>query len=234
VGTVGNGLLLLLALLLVVGLLVRWLGQQAGADWGGRWLNGLDGLNRVFCRRYHRLSCEPLPLPAEGPALVVANHLSGLDPLLLLAASPRPLRFIIAKEQYHRFGLTWLFRAVGCIPVDRGGRPERAFREALKALKAGEAVALFPQGAIHLPGDPERPLRPGVARMAQLAGAPICAVQLSGIRGEGRVLGAVLLRSQARLHASALIQCRELALATCLQRVADAIGHPTGEGDTHP
>jgi 1-acyl-sn-glycerol-3-phosphate acyltransferase len=119
---------------------MRALERANGAEWGGKWLDRLDGLNRIFCRRYHRLSAECLPLPEQGPALLVANHCSGLDPLLPIAASRRPLRFIIATEQYHRFGLEWLFRAVGCIPVDRRGRPERAFRDALKALRAGETA----------------------------------------------------------------------------------------------
>ncbi|MGD2083234.1 MAG: 1-acyl-sn-glycerol-3-phosphate acyltransferase, partial [Chromatiales bacterium] len=71
-------------------------------DWGSGWLNLLDGVNRLFCRYYHRMNDVVLPLPAEGAAIVVANHVSGLDPLLLIAASRRPLRFLIAREQFER------------------------------------------------------------------------------------------------------------------------------------
>ena len=106
-----------------------------GADWGGRWLNRLDGLNRIFCRRFHRLVSEPLNLPASGGALVASNHVSGLDPLLLIAASPRPLRFVIAREEYDRWWLRWLLRAVGCIPVERTRHTRGAFEAARKALK---------------------------------------------------------------------------------------------------
>ncbi len=94
-----------------------------GANWGSRWLNRLDGLNRILCRRFHHLRHDPLKLPARGGALVASNHISGLDPLLLIAASPRPLRFLIAREEYERWWLRWLLSAVGCIPIERTRDP---------------------------------------------------------------------------------------------------------------
>ncbi|MDH3468394.1 MAG: hypothetical protein OES26_21230 [Gammaproteobacteria bacterium] len=75
------------------------------ADWGNAWLNRLDGLNRLFCRWYHRLEPTSGALPAHGATVVVANHVSGLDPMLILATCDRPLRFVIAREHYERFGL---------------------------------------------------------------------------------------------------------------------------------
>jgi len=197
--------------------------RTAEADWGSRWLNCLDRLNRIFCRHYHRLSVDPLPLPATGPALVVANHVSGLDPLLLIAASRRPLRFVIASEQYHRFGLHWLFKAVGCIPVDRKGRPERAFRAAMKALEDGEVVALFPHGRIHLDSDVRRPLKPGFVRMAQRADCPVYPVRIEGVRGQGLVLTSAFLRSRARVTGHPPVSCNDKAAGECLASVAASI-----------
>lgn len=194
--------------------------RHSEADWGGRWLNCLDGLNRLFCRHYHRLKVDPLPLPETGPALVVANHISGLDPLLLIAASRRPLRFIIASEQYHRFGLRWLFKAVGCIPVDRKGRPERAFRAALRALEQGEVVALFPHGAIHLDSHPPRPLKPGFVRMAQLADCPVYPVRIEGVRGAGLVVASAFMRSRARLTGYPPVVCNGYPESDCIASVA--------------
>jgi len=217
----------LLAVILLVGYgwlrLLRRLDAANGANWGGCWLNRLDGLNRIFCRRFHGLHGDTIDLPEKGPALVVSNHVSGLDPLLLIAASRRPLRFIIASEQYHRFGLTWLFRAVGCIPVDRRGRPERAYREALRALEVGEVVALFPHGGIRLDTDPARPLKPGVVRMASLARCPIFPVRLEGIRGRGLVVASVFLPSKAHIVACPPIACEALAREECLARIAACI-----------
>lgn len=169
------------------------------ADWGRSWLNTLDGLNRIFCRRFHRLHAVQLPLPKHGPALVVANHVSGLDPLLMIAASHRPLRFIIAREQYERFGLHWLLRAVGCIPVDRAASPHRALAAARRALQHGEVVALFPHGRIHLDTDGPVRLKPGILHLAKLSGAPVFPLRIDGVCGAGHTVSAVFRRSRARL-----------------------------------
>jgi 1-acyl-sn-glycerol-3-phosphate acyltransferase len=64
---------------------------------------------------------------------------------LIVAACRKPIRFMIAKEEYERFGLQWLFRAAGCIPVARSGRVEIAFRATLAALNNAEVVVLFPK-----------------------------------------------------------------------------------------
>ncbi len=196
-------LVLMAALALTAIVAGAWVVRRAQAaqraDWGRGWLNVLDGINRLFCARFHRLRATHLPLPKHGPALVVANHVSGLDPLLLLASAHRPLRFIIAREQYERFGMHWLLRAVGCIPVERGGSPHRALAAARHALQRGEVVALFPQGRIHLDHEGPARLKPGIRHLAQLSGAPVFPVRVDGVRGEGLTVAAVFLRSRARL-----------------------------------
>jgi len=173
--------------------------SAARADWGRAWLNCLDGLNRIFCRHFHRLRPVHLPLPKHGPALVVANHVSGLDPLLMIASAHRPLHFIIAREQYQRFGLKWLLRAVGCIPVDRGANPHRALAAARQALARGEVVALFPQGRIHLDHEGTARLKPGIVHLAKLSGAPVFPLRIDGVRGEGHTVSAVFRRSRVRI-----------------------------------
>jgi len=193
------------------------------ADWGGPWHNRLVGMAVLFCRRFHRLPPDLLPLPAEGPVVVASNHVSGLDPLLLIVSSPRPLRFLIAREQYQRFGLTWLFRLAGCIPVDRSGRPERALREALRVLGEGEVIAVFPHGKIHLDSDPPRKLKGGAVRLAQRVGCPILPLRVEGVRGEGHTLLAVLLRSRARIHVFPPLDCRALSEQECLQRLTQIL-----------
>ncbi len=213
----------LLVVLVVAGLFAN------EADWGRGWRNVIDGLLRLFCRYFHRLQYEPIPLPERGPALVASNHVSGLDPLLLITASKRPLRFLIAEEEYHRLGLNWLFRAAGCIPVDRDRRPEKALLQARQALEQGEVVALFPHGKIHLDSDPPRRLKGGVVRLASWVGCPIHPVRLEGIRGERLILKALVLRSEARLCSCPPLYCRdEQEQNECLERLRRCIEGEAG------
>lgn len=183
------------------------IGRRHGkADWGGSFLNRLDGLMRVYCARFHRLKYQPLPVPESGGAIVAANHLSGLDPIILAAASRRPLRFVIATEQYERRLLRWFYDQIGCIPVDRTGAPEKAFYAARRALADGEIIVLFPQGRIRLPGDARRPLKRGVVALAAMSDVPVIPVRISGVGGVGRIVTAVFIRSRARIHAGSPIR----------------------------
>ncbi len=181
---------------------IRHCDRANGADWGNKWLNRLDGLNRIFCRRFHRLQADTIQLPANGGALLAANHVSGLDPLLMIAACSRPLRFMIATEEYHRWWLKWLVRTIGCIPVDRTGKPEKAFQAALRALDADEVIGVFPQGRIRHPGEAPVALKRGVVALAHLAEVPIVPLHISGIRGAGHIIIALFLRSTARIEAT--------------------------------
>jgi 1-acyl-sn-glycerol-3-phosphate acyltransferase len=196
------------------------------ADWGGPWLNRLDGLNRIFCRRYHRLPRKHLMLPARGGVLVASNHVSGLDPLLLIAASRRPLRFMIAREEYEPWWFKWLFRAIGCIPVDRSRDPRKALYAARRALDAGEVVALFPHGKIHLDHLPPIPLRRGAVLLAQMTGAPIVPVRIDGVRGAGHTVPSLWMRSRARLDFRGLLHCQERTPARCLEELSRALQPP--------
>ncbi|MDH5776830.1 MAG: 1-acyl-sn-glycerol-3-phosphate acyltransferase [Gammaproteobacteria bacterium] len=198
-----------------------FIGQWANrTDWGSVFSNTIDGWLRLFCHYYHRLECDTLALPEQGGAIVVSNHISGLDPFLILAASRRPIHFMIASDQYHRFGLTWLFKLAGCIPVERGGRTDKAFRAALRALAEGKVVALFPQGGIHHGHEPPPRLKRGVHKLAQLSGAPVYPLHVSGVKGIGHVVRGVLLRAHARVEHFPPVDCASLEAQDCLAALA--------------
>jgi len=193
----------LLAVILIVAVLA-WLIRAAGkaneADWGDTVSNHIDGLNRLFVRNYHRLQTVHFDLPEEGPALVVANHISGLDPLLLMASSKRPLHFLIAKEEYERPGLKWLFDRAGVIPVERTSRPERALRVALRALEEGKVIALFPFGRIHLDSDPPIRIKGGAGFLATRSQAPVYPARIEGVAMKDSVIRAVIKRGHPKLY----------------------------------
>ncbi|MBI3897030.1 MAG: 1-acyl-sn-glycerol-3-phosphate acyltransferase [Gammaproteobacteria bacterium] len=193
------------------------------AEWGSAWLNWLDGLNRLFCCRFHGLPTEILPIPERGPVLIASNHVSGLDPLLLIAASRRPLRFIIAQEQYDRWYLRWLFRAVGCIPITREHDPRRALYLARQALARGEVVALFPQGQIRPDHQPPKPLKRGIVLLSKMSGAPVVPVRINGVRGQGFTVRAVFMRSRARIEKRPLLRCRDHTAESCLEQLSEAL-----------
>jgi 1-acyl-sn-glycerol-3-phosphate acyltransferase len=158
----------------------------------------------------------------------VANHISGLDPLLLIAAARRPVRFLIAHEEYSRFGFTWIYRLAGCIPVERGRNPERAFKAALQALEKGEVVALFPEGGIHTRDAPAKHLKTGAIRLSYLADVPIYPAHIQGVRGEGSVFLAVLMRSRAVISHHVPIVCEKAHSKHCLDHIREIIQQPVG------
>ncbi|NQZ53544.1 MAG: 1-acyl-sn-glycerol-3-phosphate acyltransferase [Piscirickettsiaceae bacterium] len=197
--------------------------RASQTDWGGNRVNWIDGLVRLLCRCIHRLPDTYIPLPDTGAAIVAANHVSGLDPFLLIAASRRPLRFLIAREQYERPILHWLFKASGCIPVDRTGKPELALRQALRALEEGEVIALFPHGTIHLDSDPRKKLKGGVARLAAWTNTPIFPVRIDGVGGEGKEILAPFIPSHVKLTLGETIYCQPDNFADCLAAISSVI-----------
>lgn len=177
------------------------------ADWDHFIINVIDGWIRIYCRYYHQFIYQPVPVSDKGPTLLACNHLSGLDPFLIVAACSHPIRFMIAIEEYERFGLQWMFRLAGCIPVERSGRVETAFRSSLAALQNGEVVALFPEGGINRTDLPLRKLKPGIIKLAKMANVPVTPLRIEGMRGQGHTLPALLLPSKSRLYVMPELDC---------------------------
>ena len=91
-------------------------------------------------------------LPAQGAAILVCNHVSFVDAVLLMAASPRPIRFLMDHRIFQVPVLGWLFRLGKAIPIaPRAENPaayDAAFEAATQVLKDGDLLAIFPEGGI--------------------------------------------------------------------------------------
>jgi 1-acyl-sn-glycerol-3-phosphate acyltransferase len=130
-------------------------------------------------------------VPARGPVLLAANHVSFLDPIVLAVALDRcgrRLRFVALAELFRRPLLGWVLRQGRMIPASRGEAPERMADRAGVALAAGEAVLVYPEGTIVPPGQ-LRPARPGAGLLALRAGVVVLPVASRGAeRRAGRRL----------------------------------------------
>ncbi len=91
-------------------------------------------------------------IPVEGAAILTCNHVSFIDAVLLMAASPRPIRFVMDHRIFQIPVLGWLFKLAKAIPIASKNEDsvayERAFTEAQKVLQEGDLLAIFPEGGI--------------------------------------------------------------------------------------
>ena len=123
-------------------------------------------------------------LPKEGGFVLSANHQSNIDPwpLGLPLYPERQLRFM-AKSELYRFPFKPILKGAGAVPVRRGMGDEEAMRKAIELAKAGEVVAIFPEGTRRKKGVAKkhkaRP-RSGAARVALIAGVPLVPAAIGG------------------------------------------------------
>ncbi len=176
--------------------------QALARRWPTRYLDAPPGVPRLggiepqqllmpFIRSelmpFVRIDLDGVDLvPAHGPAILCANHRSYFDVsaiAYLMAKRGRPVRFLGKKEVFDAPVIGDLARAMGGIRVERGSGSDGPLNEALTALRAGEMVAIMPQGTIPRGRaffDPELVGRWGAARLAAMSGAPVIPVGLWG------------------------------------------------------
>src|SRR5882762_10350232 len=125
-------------------------------------------------------------IPERGAALIVCNHVSYVDALLLMAVSPRPIRFVMDVSIFRLPVMSWLFRQVRAIPIASSrvdpAVMERAFEQVSEALRDGQLVCIFPEGRITDNGE-LYPFRPGLTRVLQRDPVPVVPVALRGLWG---------------------------------------------------
>jgi 1-acyl-sn-glycerol-3-phosphate acyltransferase len=125
-------------------------------------------------------------VPEEGGCIVVCNHVSYVDAIVIAASVRRPIRFIMDHRIFRIPLLNWLFRTMNAIPVasskEDAALKEAAFERAATALRAGEIVGIFPEGRLTDTGE-MGPFRPGLERMLQETPVPVVPMALRGLWG---------------------------------------------------
>ena len=143
----------------------------------------------VWClmRSLYRLRFRNLGrVPERGAAVLVCNHVSYVDALLILGVLRRPVRFVMIKRIYDRPLLNFIFRSVSAVPITaRKDNPEiyrKAFESLAEALRNRELVCIFPEGHLTRDGNMHE-FRPGVLKLLKQVPAPVIPMALRGLWG---------------------------------------------------
>jgi len=117
-------------------------------------------------------------IPPDGGVLVLSNHQSHLDPVLVGVASTRQLRFL-ARETLFFWPLSWMIESLGAIPICQTGTALSGLRTSLQVLKDQQPLLLFPEGTRSHDGNLQ-PLQPGFCLVARRSRATLLPVAVAG------------------------------------------------------
>ena len=124
-------------------------------------------------------------LPRRGPALLVCNHISFVDPFLIGACTQRFIRFLMYRRFYETTGIHWLAKLMGAIPISEGDKPRElveSLRGAQDRLREGDLVCIFAEGAITRTGN-LLPFRRGFERITRGLTVPVIPIHLDRVWG---------------------------------------------------
>lgn len=143
--------------------------------WYAVWWCPCYALSQVWFRfRFSGKSHVPL----SGPVLLVSNHQSNLDPVLVGIACPRQLKYLARKGLFFWPFSLWI-RALGAVPIDQERSALAGIRATLALLKQGNAVLVFPEGS-RTPDGRLQKMMPGVCLLARRSSATIVPVAMEG------------------------------------------------------
>lgn len=191
---------------------------------------------RTAMRFFLRMRIEG-PLPPRGACVLAANHISLLDPLVLGAALPRRIVFLMTATVYRSRSLGWFFRWNRAIPVSTRGGNREALRAARAALADGRPVGIFPEGGLSRDGLPMLG-SPGAVALVLAGRVPIVPIGLVGTNdvlpfaGRGLRLRRIVVRFGEPIAAGDLVlpgadrrQQLQAATRTIMERIAALSGH---------
>lgn len=144
------------------------------------WYSFLHIVCRLLAVVVFRIRCYGRHhVPATGGGLVMSNHQSNLDPVIVGLAADRRLNYLARETLFGFAPFRWLILSLDAIAIDREGLGLAGLKETLRRLKRGELVLLFPEGTRTRDGE-IAPLKPGFCAVARRAGVPIVPVAIAG------------------------------------------------------
>lgn len=141
---------------------------------------GLQALCRVCTSVAFDLKVEGVGhVPSDGPVLLLSNHQSYLDPVLLGVQLRRPVCYLAKSELFANPAFGWLIRALNAFPIGRGTSDVGAMKEALRRLEEGRVLNVYPEGSRSRDGE-IGPVLPGVALLIRRSGVPVVPAVIDG------------------------------------------------------
>ena len=142
-------------------------------------------LSWLLVKTLYRLRIHGMEhIPDEGAALVVCNHVSYMDALILSGAIPRPVRFVMYHKIFRIPVMSWIFRTAKAIPIAPANEDKvlmmRAFAEIDRALADGEIIGIFPEGRLTADGDIAT-FKSGIERILATRPVPVIPMALRGM-----------------------------------------------------
>ncbi|MGD9690067.1 MAG: lysophospholipid acyltransferase family protein [Phycisphaerales bacterium] len=180
-------------------------------------------VNTLYTSLWHRLrvegrehipgprqrSPEGLPLGSHPPLIVVANHTSGLDPLLIQRACPFYIRWLMAGEmRLPAFNWLWVWLEIIFVGADgqRSGASELAsLKETFRTVRAGGVIGIFPEGRLERPRGVLHPFQPGVGVIIARSGAKVLPAVITGTPYSDSAWGSFWPMSRSRVRFMPLI-----------------------------
>jgi 1-acyl-sn-glycerol-3-phosphate acyltransferase len=136
-------------------------------------------LGQAVCRTLLLLREIGPPPPRDGGLLVVSNHISFVDPVVLQMTFRRRIRYLMTEDFYDVPAIRWFFRWMRALRVSETRTNLASLRVARDALRAGDLVGLFPEGGLS-PDGRLQSARPGASVLASLAAVPVLPVRIRG------------------------------------------------------
>lgn len=173
-----------------------------------------------------------------GPLIIVANHTGAVDPFLISAVCPFEIRWMMAEDMISRRIKPFL-DFVGVIEVSRDGKDMRSAREAVRLLKTGAVIGIFPEGGITTPPRRIMPFFAGVGLIIARSKAPVLLTWVSGTPDTNDMTKSLITPSHARVQFIGMFDFADerdpkVITDTLRQKLAEISGWPMVEGEAVP
>lgn len=142
------------------------------------------GFGKILCRVATTLMFDlktygRMNVPHDGGALLISNHQSFLDPILLAVHLPRSISYVARSTLFDKPAFGWLIRQLNAFPIRRGEADVSAIKESIRRLQEGHVLTMFPEGTRSKDGN-LGPILPGIAMIVKRANVPVIPAVIHG------------------------------------------------------